>query len=358
VLLAWQHRRLLLAVAGVTAAAVIFGPLLLMSAMADLGGAADQQFVAAAATPIDSGPIACVITPAPGGPTGAPAGPTAIPGLAADQVAVATQIIATAKALHVSAQGQAVAIATGLVESTLTNLDYGLDSSLGVFQQLDAWGPAADRMDVAKSAAMFFQGGQGGQRGLLGVPGWEGMSIGQAAQAVQASAFPDRYQEKAAQAAQIVTALTGVTAGVCGPTGGGDGKWVLPLAKGTYTLSSGFGMRTNPVTGIYTLHAGVDFAAPTGTPIYAAAAGVVTAAGPAGSAGNMTVITLPDGTVTRYMHQSQIGVQAGEQVTAGQRIGAVGTTGNSTGAHLHFEVRPNDVPIDPLPFLRAHGLTP
>ena len=142
-----------------------------------------------------------------------------------------------------------------------------------------------------------------------------------------------------------------------GPVSGAG--WTLPLAPGSYRLTSGFGLRSSPGGIGSTNHAGLDFGAPTGTPVMAAASGTVTTAGPAGGFGNLVVIDTGN-VQTYYAHQvtGGITVTAGQQVTAGQRIGAVGTTGNSTGPHLHFEVRVSGVPVDPVVFLRRYGVDP
>jgi murein DD-endopeptidase MepM/ murein hydrolase activator NlpD len=119
--------------------------------------------------------------------------------------------------------------------------------------------------------------------------------------------------------------------------------------------TSDYGIRIDPVTGAERLHAGVDFAAPGGTPIWAAAAGTVIQAGWADGYGNFTCVSHGtyegQGMSTCYAHQSEIQVGAGEAVDAGETIGLVGTTGNSTGNHLHFEVRLDGSPVDPLPWL-------
>ncbi len=128
----------------------------------------------------------------------------------------------------------------------------------------------------------------------------------------------------------------------------GPGGLLLPV-QGRFT--SGFGDRIHPVTGRHRHHAGVDLAAPTGTPIAAAQAGTVTFAGTRGGYGNLVIVTAPDGTETRYAHASRLDVRAGEGVAAGQVLGAVGSTGMSTGPHLHFEVRRGGEAIDPAPLL-------
>lgn len=133
--------------------------------------------------------------------------------------------------------------------------------------------------------------------------------------------------------------------------------WTLPLAPGSYTLSSGYGPRRSPTGGTSNFHAGLDFAAPTGTPVLAAAAGTVLSAGDAGGYGLLVVIRT--GNIdTYYAHQNALTAVAGQQVTAGQVIGAVGSTGNSTGPHLHLEVRVDANPVDPAIFLRQYGVDP
>ncbi len=98
-------------------------------------------------------------------------------------------------------------------------------------------------------------------------------------------------------------------------------------------------------------HPGIDIAADEGTPIDAAASGRVIAAGPDGGYGNLIVVDNGSGVTTRYGHCSQIYTRVGDAVVAGQPIGAVGSTGRSTGPHLHFEVRLGDTPVDPQRYL-------
>ncbi len=132
--------------------------------------------------------------------------------------------------------------------------------------------------------------------------------------------------------------------------------WQLPVASGAYHLTSRFGECSSLWSHC---HTGLDFAAPEGTPIHAIANGTVTEVGSAGAYGNRTIVTLEDGTEVWYCHQSAIGVQQGEKVTAGQLIGAVGSTGNTTGPHVHLEVRPGaGDPVDPFQALVARGLKP
>ncbi|MBW1600815.1 M23 family metallopeptidase [Streptomyces sp. JJ66] len=106
-------------------------------------------------------------------------------------------------------------------------------------------------------------------------------------------------------------------------------------------------------------HSGIDFAAPTGTPVKSIGAGTVVTAGWGGAYGNNIVVKHADGTFTQYGHLSKIGVTLGEQVGKGEEIGKVGSTGNSTGPHLHFEARTSPAygsDMDPVSYLRAKGV--
>lgn len=140
------------------------------------------------------------------------------------------------------------------------------------------------------------------------------------------------------------------------------GKFVPILRPGAKFLmptkgwkSSDFGNRFDPYYGVWQLHAGVDIAAGGGQPIFAAAGGTVSNAGWLGGYGNYTCLThgKSEGKVisTCYAHQSKILVKVGDKIRGGQLIGKVGTTGASTGFHLHFEVRRNGTPIQPLNWL-------
>jgi murein DD-endopeptidase MepM/ murein hydrolase activator NlpD len=131
-------------------------------------------------------------------------------------------------------------------------------------------------------------------------------------------------------------------------SGAGSGKLLAPVDG---NVSSPFGERDDPLTGVHKHHDGVDFAAASGTPIRAAAEGVVSFAGERGGYGNVVIVDHPGGLQTLYAHQSRVGVTEGEHVGRGQVIGAVGSTGHSTGPHLHFEVREGGKAVDPLPYL-------
>ena len=119
-------------------------------------------------------------------------------------------------------------------------------------------------------------------------------------------------------------------------------------------ISSGFGFRSNPFTGGGgEFHPGLDFKGPYGAPIYAAARGTVSFVGQRSGYGNCVEIDHGNGLVTRYAHMSAFRTQLGKQVVPGEQIGQIGSTGRSTGPHLHFEVRINDRPVNPRPFLEA-----
>lgn len=124
---------------------------------------------------------------------------------------------------------------------------------------------------------------------------------------------------------------------------------VMPIAIGLITSS--FGMRIDPITRSRALHEGQDFAAPVGTPILAAASGVVIEATTHPEYGQMIDIDHGNELVTRYAHASSLMVRRGDLVRRGQQIARVGSTGRSTGAHLHFEVRTAGVAVDPVRFL-------
>jgi murein DD-endopeptidase MepM/ murein hydrolase activator NlpD len=124
-----------------------------------------------------------------------------------------------------------------------------------------------------------------------------------------------------------------------------------PLADAL--LGSQFGTRIDPFTGRRVAHEGLDFSAPVGAPILAAAAGVVVVAARHPGYGNQIDIDHGDGLVTRYAHASKLDVAEGAIVRQGQKIAEVGSTGRSTGPHLHFEVRVDGVARDPLPYLHA-----
>ena len=148
-------------------------------------------------------------------------------------------------------------------------------------------------------------------------------------------------------------------AAAAGGSGGGgsanaSGSFMWPVASYVY-VSSRFGLRVHPITGQKKSHTGIDIASNQGTAVYASDGGSVTLAGWNGGYGNCIMIDHGNGYVTLYGHLSSISVSVGQTVSQGTTIGAVGSTGNSTGPHLHFEVLKNGTRIDPEQFFS--GLT-
>lgn len=318
------------------AAAVIAGPVGLLGvgmlgmSVALSGGGSAAATTAAAST--------CLASATPG---------VAVAGLDSEQAEVAGVFIAEGMRRGLPARAFTAAIAAGLVESGLRRLPYGDGSSVGPLQLIAVHGTVEQRTDALFSVSWFYNG-------LVRVPGWDALPVGVATQRVQRSAFPLRYGEKEAQATAIIAGLAGIDAGTCAPLA--TGPWTLPVALGGFRLSSPFGPRSSPGGIGSTNHQGLDFAAPFGMPIYAATEGVVVIAGPTGGYGNLVRVRHADGVETLYAHQSRLAVAANAPVAAGTLLGYVGSTGNSTGNHLHFEVRVNDRPTDPAPWLESRGV--
>lgn len=123
---------------------------------------------------------------------------------------------------------------------------------------------------------------------------------------------------------------------------------VIPINIKDFTMSSGYGVRRDPIYGSSKFHTGLDFAAKTGTPVFATADGKVTEAGRQSGYGNCIDISHGYNYLTRYAHLSEILVKPGQEVKRGEMIGKVGSTGKSTGSHLHYEVRFKDEPQNPV----------
>ncbi len=134
-----------------------------------------------------------------------------------------------------------------------------------------------------------------------------------------------------------------------------NGVISIPSTKpiSAFTFTSAFGVRADPFRGSAAMHAGIDLASPTGTPIYATADGVVDRAEWFGGYGNMVEIDHGKSIATRYGHMSRIVAHEGERVHRGDLIGYVGSTGRSTGPHLHYEVRIDGRAVNPIPFLQS-----
>ncbi|MGH8882794.1 MAG: M23 family metallopeptidase, partial [Stackebrandtia sp.] len=276
-----------------------------------------------------------------------------------EQVDNAVTIYTVGAERDLPSRAMVIATATALQESTLHNYDTAVDhDSLGLFQQRPSqgWGTPEQLTDPEYAAGAFYDS-------LLEVTGWETLPITDAAQAVQKSAYPDAYASHESQAERIVDAIANITD--C--TMPADG-WTNP-APGA-TAGSGFHTSDRPD------HDGVDFIAERGSDIHAAGPGTVitvlcnasTMDGAPHSCdrdGGMDIagcgwyveIAHPDDTITRYCHMGQHpNVDQGDTVTAGDVIGHVGSSGNSSGPHLHFEAHTAQPPTsdnatEPLAYL-------
>ena len=132
---------------------------------------------------------------------------------------------------------------------------------------------------------------------------------------------------------------------------------VIPVKLTDYTMSSGYGYRLDPIYGTVKFHEGLDFSAPMGTDVYATADGKISLARRQAGYGNCVEIDHGYNYLTRYAHLSEIKVKEGEEIKRGQLIGSVGSTGKSTGPHLHYEVRFKDEPQNPV-YYYFQDLTP
>ncbi|SHN52595.1 Peptidase family M23 [Geodermatophilus obscurus] len=267
--------------------------------------------------------------------------------------------------------GSSPALTAEQAAVTATSLQFANDGlgsdhdSVNTFQQrwIAGWGTVAQLMDPVYAAEAFYAR-------LVEVPNWQTMPLTRAAQAVQVSAAGGAYArwEPLAReltallwpAAQAATAdPSGAASGVCPGLLVAAGSWIRPTAG---TVTSGYGSRWGA------LHAGVDLAGPRDTPVYAAADGAVLRAECTsaycdrdgglhlGGYGNLVELDHGGGVTTRYGHLSAYTVTAGQHVSAGTLIGFQGSTGNSTGVHLHFEVRIDGTPVDPVPWLTDRGV--
>ena len=133
---------------------------------------------------------------------------------------------------------------------------------------------------------------------------------------------------------------------------GGEFLWPTP---GYYTITSPFGMRFHPILQIYRMHTGMDIGAPMGADVVAANSGVVTASSYLGAAGNAIIIDHGGGVCTLYGHASELIAQVGDHVEKGDVIMKIGSTGLSTGPHLHFGISINGQYVDPLPYLKGNN---
>ncbi len=214
-------------------------------------------------------------------------------------------------------------------------------------------------LDEALADKMASAGGLGlaeiFKRQLQQMPGASAQTAPLPPTATAALARPAPHHQIAAAAAPLPGALPIASPPPqVGPLVDGAPQFAMPVAG---RRSSGYGERVDPIHQTRRMHAGFDIAAPTGTHVAAAASGEVVHAGPAGTYGNLVRVRHADGFETRYAHLSRVDVKVGDRVELGQAIGAVGSTGHSTGPHLHFEIRKEGAALDPSPYLPLHRPT-
>jgi len=210
----------------------------------------------------------------------------------------------------------------------------------------------------------------GGFKGVVGGGGGNGSDIGAMSNLSSGSGgTPDEKMGNSSQGTPLTTSTLGsgsnVASGAPGTQSGsgkatGSGKKTIKFTKPVAgAIGSGFGTRKDPITGRGRMHTGIDFRASNGTPIHASAAGTVTFSGSRGAsywAGNHVIIDHGGGYESLYAHQSRVKARVGASVQQGEVIGYVGSTGRSTGAHLHFEIHINGRPVNPAPYLSGSGV--
>jgi len=293
---------------------------------------------------------------------------TTIAGYDHEQLVNAAQIIAAGKALGLGVRDQTIGVMTAMGESSPRVIDHGDAAgpdSRGLFQQRanGAWGSYEDRMDPYISATNFFTAM------ITNVPGRESLEPTIVAHRTQRNADPFHYTRYWDGAVAVVEGLSGVDTGlspgtgdqVCtgGTTIGGEVAgtgWAMPAAG---PIVSRYGMRLHPIDKVWRLHSGVDLnGGGCEGPIWAAQDGVVTFTGFDRNGNGTITIDHGGGVQTSYLHQyaSGILVRAGDQVNAGDQIGRVGSSGQSTGCHLHFSVLVDGSPTDPVPFMNDMGI--
>ena len=300
----------------------------------------------------------------------------------AEQESIARTANNVATEMNMPGRAVLVIYMTGLQESGMRDLDYGDRDSLGWLQQRPSqgWGSETEVREIEHSSRRFYEA-------LQRVPAWQLLSLNDAAQAVQSSGYGEAYAKHEDRAREIAATIGADLDREGDPDGPGPasgpaegGTTVLPVdvtCGGQIGELTGAGW-AHPVPGFTTYwgnygqwretyrHAGEDLAAPGGQPILAASNGVVSHVSCTSYAGrspcNIQITHAPDAagrTVqTLYVHMWPNGVlvQLGQQVAAGELIGRVGTNGNSSGNHLHFEVWVSGVEVNPTTFLAAVGI--
>lgn len=295
---------------------------------------------------------------------------TTISGYGHEQLVNAAHIIQAAQDRGLSVRDQTIGVMTAMGESSLQILEHGDAAgpdSRGLFQQRDNWGTLEDRLDPYISAGKFFDAM------IQKVPEAERQSLAPTlvAHKVQVNQDPFHYEIYWVPATAVVAALSGLDSSLLSGSGscetipgipgeiGLDG-WAKP---GNGPINGGFGPREiiqTPAGPTQPFHYGIDLeAGGCGGPIWAARDGEVSRVFDGGGGGMIIEIDHGEGLVTWYVHSytNEIMVSAGQKVKAGEQIALTGSSGYSTGCHLHFEVHLNGTPVDPLPILTAAGFT-
>ena len=219
---------------------------------------------------------------------------------------------------EIATQGDVYAKQIEKLEATQDDVAQQIAEAEAIYQkQLAAEKAAAEKAAAEKAAA-------------------EKAAAEQAAKAAQAAAQKAAQQQKQQSSGSSASGSSSSSGSQSSQTTASASGLLWPIAS-SHRVTSPFGWRTHPITGRRNLHGGIDIAAPNGTPIMASKAGVVVISQYGSSYGNYVVISHPDGTRTLYAHMSQRNVSAGDTVRQGQTVGLVGSTGSSTGNHLHFE---------------------
>ncbi|GAA4193492.1 hypothetical protein GCM10022219_15340 [Microbacterium oryzae] len=292
---------------------------------------------------------------------------TEIAGYGGEQLVNAAYVMQAGKDLGLGVRDQTIGVMTAMGESSLTVIDYGDlagPDSRGLFQQRDngAWGSYADRMDPYISSTSFF-------RVLMTIEDRDNLPPTIAAHRVQRNADPYHYEKYWDGAVAIVEGLSGVDTGLAPGNGGNTcaggettpGEvnpqgWASPDAG---PVTSPFGYRIHPITGERKFHYGIDLAAGCGAPIWSVNDGVVVERGFDSGGNGYLRIDHGGGIVTRYLHMYDNGmfVDVGDEVKGGQQIAEEGSSGQSTGCHLHFEVLVDGENVDPADFMAEVGIT-
>jgi len=257
------------------------------------------------------------------------------------------------------------AIGVAIQESHITNLLVATDhDSLGIYQQrpsVGSWGTAEQIIDPVHAINKFYDA-------LVRIPTEERlemplMEIGIKVQRPSRAAYERNWKWDDVAKALVRTYLPAANdnaGNICMESVGvSSGEWQSPLVAKSYCITAEYGMRLHPRSGKWKQHNGVDLACNNGDPIYAVHDGTVVMAGWYGDYGNYVEIEHGDRVTTAYGHMVNYapGLERGDKVVAGQVIGYVGTTGGSTGAHLHFELKVEGKFRDPVPYMKDRGVT-